>query len=212
MSPNEFESALRLAPLGSVLISYGDGDKPSGLKGWLVKLGYDGIRKHQRALWPKSNKTDGVHVQIKVSSTGLMGSWVSAEVPRVIEHFNPAPDLDRRKYRLYAYKFGWLPESEDALIEYARWMVGKDYDLLQLIGIATAEQKWIPKFARHWIGTRMQLPGRKEVCSTLAARALEAARRLAGDLPKPVDVDPFDCTPAHFEHSPNMTLRAEINT
>lgn len=202
---------LKLAPLGSILVTYGDNpDQPSGLQGWLLRRAYAGIRQHQRALF-HDHKSDGVHIQIKVGTPGFYGQWVSATIPRVVEHYNPIGT--NQKYRLYHFHRPLPEAATEALVAYARFMVGQPYDTLQLVGIAASEQKWIPKFMRNWLGERLQLPGRKEVCSTLAARAYEAAHIVAKwqdpDFPPPLTVDPFDCTPAHFEHSPNFILAHE---
>lgn len=209
-----FAQSLQSAPVGAVLISYGDGHMPTGPKGKLLQIAYNGIRKHQRALYPHSSKVDGIHVQIKVSHQGLHGTWVSAEFPTVT--LEETPFESHRKYRLYAYVWEFNPPAEQKLRDYAMSMVGKPYDTLQLVGIAASEQKWIPKFMRNWLGERLQLPGRKEVCSTLAHRALLAAWEMDSrvNLPRPLgDRDPFDCCPADFEnHSATFHLLAKLNT
>lgn len=223
MSPEQFKLSLSTAPIGAILISYGDGPNPRGLAGWAVRRAYNGIRRHQRALHPESAKTEGVHVQIKVSHKGGVGSWVSAEVPRVVETYNPAPGLEHRKYRIYCYTEVWPVDARVALRDYALSMVGKTYDLLQLVGIAVHEQKWIPKFMRRWLGFRLQQPGMLEVCSTLTIKALlkacddwsppASAGGRKGGLPlADLSLDPFDVYPAAFEHSKTMLLLAEINT
>lgn len=207
-----FLQHLQSAPVGSVLVTYGDGSQPSGISGRLLRLAYNGIRKHQRALYPDSPRTDGTHIQIKVSTRGGVGSWVSATVPRVIETYDPVGNS--RKARLYTYGHSFSHSAQAALAHTARIHVGQKYDTLQLLGIATAEQQWIPKFMRHWLGTRLQLPGRKEVCSTLAHRALLAGWEVDSfmGIPRPLgEQDPFDTCPADFEHHPTFQLIAETN-
>lgn len=231
MSPSDFRTALAAAPIGAILVSYGDGPRPKGLAGLALKIAYNGIRRHQRALFKNSDKTDGVHIQIKVSAppavVGLqtrngedVGRWVSATVPTVELTSDPAPRSFARKYRIYRYTKDLPPEAQQELVDYACSMVGKDYDTLQLIGIAAHEQKWIPKFLRKWLGFRLQKPGMLEVCSTLAIKALlEAWARLILDdglskAPMPledINRDSFDVCPADFEHSVTMKLLAEIN-
>lgn len=221
MNTNDFRTALAEAPEGAILVSYGDGPKPKGLAGLALGIAYNGIRRHQKALFPYSTKTDGVHIQIKVGYGGAVGKWVSATVPKVEETDNPAPDLEHRKYRLYRYIEDLPAAARVALIDYARSMVGKDYDWLQLVGIATHEQKWIPKFLRKWLGFRLQKPGMLEVCSTLAIKSLLEgwARMILDDglseAPMPLSdlgMDPFDIPPAAFEHSTTMRELAAINT
>jgi len=201
---------LSSCPIGSILVTYGDGTQLSGISGQLLNLAYSGIRKHQRALYPDSPKTDGTHIQIKVSHRGLMGTWVSATVPRVVEIYDPVGKS--QKVRLYRYSPGFSQSARAALAHTARLHIGQKYDTLQLLGIATAEQKWIPKVLRHWLGTRLQLPGCKEVCSTLAHKALLAAWEVDGfmGIPRPLgNQDPFDTCPADFEHHETFTLITE---
>lgn len=226
-----FQDRLAAAPIGAILVSYGDGAPPKGITGKLLQTAYDGIRRHQRALYPGSPRADGVHIQIKIAHGGLAGQWVSAEVPKVKEHDKPVEP--GRKYRLYRYVCEFPYAAIPPLQDYARALVGRPYDLLQLVGIAAGQQKWIPKFMRRWLSTRLQLPGRKEVCSTLAHRALLAAWEAAQNLPalpngpfgangqgraqtapqafpRPLEgIDPFDACPADFEHSPSFHLIAE---
>jgi len=199
------------APIGSILLTYGT-KLPGGLKGWLLKRAYNGIIKHQRALFPESKYVDAVHVQIKVGHGGRAGLWVSAEFPRVVETDMPIqPDTKARLYQYFANLDG---AAEGVLAQYARSMVNKPYDYLQLIGIAAHEQKWIPKFMRKWLGFRIQKPGMLEVCSTMAAHALRKSVRsmgMSGHYIPLWPTDPFDVTPAHYENHVSFERIAEQN-
>ncbi len=180
-----------------------------------MKTAYDGIRAHQKALYP-DGIWDGVHVQIKVEHGGRAGWWVSATVPRVEKVDWPL--VEGRKGRLYEYNWPLPQIGIDALVKYANAQIGKKYDTLQLVGIAIHQQKWVPKFMRSWLGHRMQLPGMKEVCSTLAHKAhlaaFDASQFLPGPGARPLgDRDPFDACPADFEnHKRTFHLVAEVNT
>lgn len=203
---------LRDCPVGSILLTYGDGPKPGGLAGLALKAAYSGIRKHQEYEHPRGGFNDAVHVQIKVGFGGRAGLWVSATYPRVIETDYPVEF--NQKARLYQYFADLSPEAEKALSRYARSMVGKKYDTLQLLGIATAAQRFLPRFFRSWLGHRLQLPGQLEVCSTLAHRALLKAWELDnhGQFYRPLGkLDAFDCYPAAFSYHDTFELIAEQN-
>lgn len=207
---NNFHLQLKLAPIGAILVTYGDGPLPKGMSGKLLRLAYRGIRKHQRALYPDSPRVNGTHIQIKVGNDGPMGSWVSATVPRVVEIFDPIGHS--KTARLYAYSMPFDKFEQRWIAEHAREYVGRPYDTLQLVGIALGEQKWVPKFMRNWLGERIQLPGRKEVCSTLAHRALLAGwqQSFHSTRDRPLgDRDPHDTCPADFENHPTFKLLAE---
>lgn len=200
------------APIGAVIVSYGDGPKPRGLAGLALKAAYSAIRKHQRFEHPTSKRADGVHIIVKVGHGGRAGMWVSAEYPRVIETDSPIqPD---RKYRLYRYAFDLTAPAEFELAGYARSMVGKKYDTLQLLGIATSAQRFLPLFFRRWLGRRLQIPGMLEVCSTLAHRAILKAWEVLGAsfAVRPLGkADPFDVYPALFENHYTYELIGEQN-